>query len=180
MGRLSKEAKEAKTYDAIRAMIWRATQEFAKINKHNVDPVEVKVERSEKYLALEKILVAQKPSFNDGQAKAITTLFEMVTGEKMDVKEVWKPIKAVDYNKWVKHCAVIPVKQEGGHNYPLGTVAIMSYGTATSGILHDGSYGNTLGDKSDICRPATLDELQTITKYQFATLLREFFVAVPS
>lgn len=184
MGRLSKEAKEAKTFEAIRAVIWKSTQKFIKDNKYDVaDPADT---RSDKLKVFMPVLSQYyRDISSDCYIKPMLSLYELATGEKMSLaqfKTEHNKVAAVSPTLvWTRHCAVVPTTpNDNGHNYPNDKIVIMAFGEAKSGIMHDGSYGNSFSGKKSGVRPATSEELLTITNYQYATLLREFFVGVPA
>lgn len=183
MGRLSKEAKEAKTYAAINAVLWSATQEFAKANKYEIG-VAVVDGKSEKRKEFEKAMLAYYASVGSWvYMQPHLTLFEIATGEKFPLKELQDLVnkKGMGHEalKWNKFAVVMVEGCQNGHNYPVGKLAVMAYGEKKSGIMHDGSYGNSLSGYKNEVRPATQEELKTLTKYQYATLLREFFIQIP-
>ncbi len=181
MARLSKEAKEAKTHDSIRAMIWSATQRFAKDNKYDVaDPTDT---RSEKKKAMQRIAETHHTNTgSDTYVRPFLSMYEILTGEPFTLSEYTaqraKGTIASPELVWTRHAAVIPVVNDNANSYPLEKIVIFPFGEKKSGIVHDGSYGNSLSGKKSAVRPATVEELLTITKYQYATLLREFFVQI--
>lgn len=139
-------------------------------------PTEAKPKAAEPKLTAKgrRIVELTKAHFADGHAKAIGKLMAVVLDEpeieaalaRVTSGGELQPMAEIpgyfEKNEWVKGAAVVPLKNDNGHNYVLGQVAIMSDSDHRGWRLVDGKFvaGNHLGSRTGGSRPATVAEIK--------------------
>lgn len=166
--------RDEKVKEQILNLIRKATKEFAEKNKFTIPGGAFPKQ-------LEGIQNARKlGNLNDGQFKAFLSIMSHVDKVEYKFEELDTFNKAAPaVTHWPKFAAVVPVRNEAGHNYTLQVLAIVSRpGERSYLIRQDGSYGNTIDQASLNNRPATDEEINAITAYQLETIKRDLVVVV--
>lgn len=154
-------SKQKKT---VRSAIMSATEQFKKKNQYD-NPTHA---FTDKEVQIINDLSFWKNNYSSDQSMRLSRIISQIIG-----KTIPDIMPAAGSVLWVRFAAIV-INNQGGHNYPLHSVAIIT--ADQKGIRPDGTFGNVMDTNKNYYLPATAEDMNKISDEQYASLIREFLV----